>query len=317
MEHVWETVTKGEGVQDALNCAMIDRMLQKSATEPGFNETDRAAMMLSVNPMAFGRHALEVYEDFLTDNIKVPLARMGDEDFFKVHNDKAVFVCGVVLEVKTGKGKWGGRYVIVTMEDVAGVQRKISADLEGTGDLAALAEVSSGAPIIVMGLANSKWLNIKAHLFVDVETLRQKIATGQPMTLWERIMVGNHPAMTYPFKQAEERKLALRNVEEVMKEARADARKRDAPSAKFQAIGMVTHVRITKDKRGAAMAFLGVLGPAGFLDTVCFASIWEDVSGYVVPGALLRLEFERKEGSNFLMGVVKSFKRSSAPAVTQ
>lgn len=317
LEGVWTVVTRKKGVDLPEVREKLDGIIARSAQLPGFSDEERMITAMSVNPLASGKHPLEVYENFLSTHVKVPLMNLQSDDFWKDNHDKGGFIVAVVVESKVGQSKGGDRkkYGAVSLECANGVKRRMNLDLDNGDDMPALLDVGPGNPVIIHVSVNGRYESIRGHFFVDVEKLRKKLSAGEPLELWERVVTGDHPLHAYPWTTPQKRDAACADIWGVARKHASAAHAAGRRECSFRVHGVVTHVRTKPDKKGQIMAFFGLQGVKGYLDVLCFASMWPDVEHAIKQGHLLEVELTRelrKDGGNVLSGPVKWLKRSAA-----
>ncbi|MGW8177329.1 MAG: DNA polymerase III subunit alpha, partial [bacterium] len=315
----WKMLTKkGEESQLA-----VRQMLKDSETAPQWDDEERQLIASKVSPLAFGKHPMDAYGEFVKSNIQTKLAPMSDEGFFKRFNNRIVLVGGIIVEVKlnqigdfhTGRMPdedarkrmfWGKRYANVNVEDVGGVQNRIKFDWDIYPDMRPIIELGIGSPVLVMASVNAKFENMKAHFAVDLEGMRRRLRAGEELTIWERIVIGDHPVKHIKAKNKKVAKARWTNA----------YYRQDRKGGPFW--GVVTNVRLKYDKNGQEMAFFGLIGGNGFMiEAVCFHSQWPAVKRVISPGTMLKIQLDRQRDSYrgvshiFNGGVVKRFKTHS------
>jgi DNA-directed DNA polymerase III PolC len=293
---LWKIAAKG-------NQERLKEFIATGAGAAEYPEEDRVLMSSSVNPLAFGRHPIDAYNDFMTKYVSVDIADMGDENFFKDYESKGCFIAGIIVEVRYNqigdfhsgtppseeerrRMFWGARYANVNIEGASGKQNRTKFDIGIFDRERPLIDSGIGTPLIAHVGTNVKFENMAAHFAVSLAGLRAKLASGIETTVFEDIVMGNHPAKTYPWKDAETAKARITNER--------------FKKSKFGGIfvGVVTHVRLKYDKNGNLMAFFGVIGADNtFIDVIAFASVWEYARKVVKDGRLLMLEVEKKPDS--------------------
>lgn len=295
VEEYLKTYSKGKAGQ-----ALATDMLSKSKDEPQWDSEEAQLIASQVNPLAFGRHPMDAYTDFVETNIQVKHVSMSQEGFFKKYDGKNVLVSGVIVEVKlnqigdfhTGelpseeerhRQFWGQRYANVNVEDSGGVQNRIKFDIDIYEDMRPVIELGNGAPIFVHASVNGKFENMKAHFAVSLEGLRKKISSSTDLNVYERVLVGKHPIMDLPAKTSDLAEMRWTN-----------RRYRSSPKGDLF-YGMITNVRLRYDKKGSIMAFFGIIGGDGyFIDVICFGTVWPDVERYIKPGVVLKIDIEKQ-----------------------
>lgn len=322
IERYWTTVVKPytQGVVDSL-----DGMLAEAKEAPDYTAEERDHITAAVNPLAFGRHPIDAYRLFIDEHIKVPLVQMGDENFFKDYDGKGCYVAGVVVEVKynqigdfhTGelpsdvermRQFWGRRYANVNIEDETGKQNRFKFDIDVFDEMRPIIDLGIGAPIMVHATASAFTETLRVQFAIDMEGFRARLRNEVALTVWERVVTGEHPAVVYPWPDDRVRQLRVDN----------SAFWRSEAGGVFT--GLVTNVKLKYDKRGGLMAFIGMLGgDHRYIEVICFASVWLDAKRVFQPGRLLKLELERqpdkRRGWCFFYngGKIMWLKRDEAP----
>lgn len=317
---VWKLLNKKSKTSTEELRALID----KSADFPQWDVEERQLVASSVNPLAFGRHPIDAYQDLIENRVAFDVANMGAEDFFTHYDGKPAVIAGVVVEVKlnqigdfhTGtlpseeereRMFWGQRYANVNVEDASGKQNRMKFDFHIYPRERPLIEMGKGTPVIVHTTVNGKFENMRAQFAVALEPLRKKLRDKEKLSVWERIIIGDHPIKSLKGKSEEELRAIVKNK----------AYKKSSHGGTFY--GIVTDVRPRYDRRGNLMAFFGLLGGDGtYIDVVCFGSQWADVKSVVKSGAVLKIALdkgwdkERRTTSHvFNGGLVKRFKELS------
>jgi len=293
-----------------------ERLLRDSADAPQFTTEERQVVASKVSPLAFGKHPLDAYANFMERSVKVPIAAMSDEDFFKDNDNQGVFIAGVVVEVKynqigdfnTGELPselerkqmfWGRRYANVNVEDLGGKQNRIKVDFDIFDDYRDVVDSGIGTPVVLHAFVNARFENLRCHFMINLEEYRLAVEAGQELTVWQSIVAGRHPAKEYEWKDPSKLikyKTPEGEEREVKRRSNAIRNKAfwDRVSPSF--VGVVTHVRPKYDKNGNRMAFLGLLdGGSRFISVIAFASSWtKEVRRVLKPGALVKIELDSK-----------------------
>ncbi len=296
-----EDFWKALGRKSAESQAAARKMLVDSVDGPRWDDEERQLIASRVSPLAFGKHPMDAYGDFVKKNIVFKLAPMSDEDFFQKYDGKIVMIGGIIVEVKlnqigdfhTGRLPdaeaqrrmfWGKRYANVNVEDVGGKQNRIKHDWDIYPRMRPVIELGLGHPVLVLALVNARYENLRAYFSVDLEGLRKRVRAGESLSIWERIVTGDHPAKHL--------KLRLASKADLKSAAKARWTNRAYRKSKSGGIfyGVVTNVRLKYDKRGQEMAFFGLIGGNGYaIDAICFGSQWPLVKGVISPGAFLKI----------------------------
>lgn len=281
--------------------------LVASAELPDYADEEKQLIASQVNPLAFGRHPIDAYADFISKNVAVPLVSMSDEDFWKDNNDKGVYIYGVVLEVRynqigdfhTGelpsesdrdKMFWGKRYANVNVEDAGGVQNRIKFDIDIFDDMREFIDSGVGTPVIVHAVPNAKFENLRAHFGIDLEKYRKKVESGETLDVWERVIAGKHPAAMKKWKAK-----GSMTAEKLVKQRTQNELFFKGKTRKFT--GVVMQIRMKYDKKDNLMAFFSMLDAAGnSIDCICFASSWEPkLKKIIKAGNMLSIELDRQK----------------------
>jgi len=284
-----------------------EETMAASSALPDYAEEEKQLIASQVNPLAFGRHPIDAYGDFISKHVKVPLVSMSEEYFWKNTNDKGVYVYGVVLEVRynqigdfhTGelpsesdrdKMFWGSRYANVNVEDAGGSQNRIKFDIDIFDDMREFIDSGIGTPVIIHAVPNERFENLRAHFGIDLERYRKKVESGEPLDVWEKVIAGKHPAATMKWKakgsMSAEKVAAQRTRNELFFKGK---------TRKFT--GIVMQIRMKYDKNDNAMAFFSMLDAAGnSIDCICFSSCWESkLKKIIKAGNLLSIELDRQK----------------------
>jgi len=301
VEDIWKLATK----RSKVSLAEMEQKLAESASKPQWTDERRSLEASSVSPLAFGKHPIDAWGDFLKANITVPIRSMGDDDFWK---GRHVWICGVTVERKynqvgdfhTGtlpdeaereRMRWGARYANVNFEDASGVQNRAKVDWDIFDDFRAVVDSPMGTPVLVLVSLNKTFENMKARALVSIPELRRKLEKGEALTIWERVVTGKHPALNYPWPKPEDKKRAIADIGSLLR----------AGGRRPVVTGVITGIRRKKDKRMQEMAWIGLLGVSGFIEALCFGSTWPRFSSALQPGMLVTMELTRsKEGGMIL-----------------
>ncbi len=313
--------------------------LQASRKEPHYDPEERLLVASSVSPLAFGKHPIDAYAEFIERHVRVPIVSMSEDGFWKRWDGQSVWIAGVIVEVKynqigdfhTGtlpseeereRMFWGARYANVNVEDAGGVQNRIKFDIDVFDEMRELIDSGIGTPVVVFAAANGKYENLRAHFAVDLERYRRRVRAGESLNIWERILDGKHPTKTYPWKSGDyayrRRNGRLRRVKRAANRI-GNLAFFDRATSYF--VGLVTNVKLKIDKRGQEMAFFGLLGgDLRYIDVVCFGSVWcSEAKKAIRPGHHIKIPLEPqtdRRGQQYIFngGSVKRLKKSaSAP----
>jgi hypothetical protein len=311
IEDWWKLTTSGKKGDRA----KAREQLEASAELEQYSPEERQLIAAQVSPLAFGKHPIDAYNDFIEREVKVPLESMSEDDFFKRFDGKGVFIAGVIVEVKynqigdfhTGelppedvreKMFWGHRYANVNIEDPGGVQNRVKFDWDIFDEMRELIDSGIGTPVIAHVIPNERFQNLKASFAVDIEKLRKKILNGEELSVWEGIVCGKHPAKTYPWKPGKLKftRKGERKVVERAADAVKNVRFKTDPACDVFT-GLVTNAKPKFDKNDNEMAFIGLLGGDGtFIEVVCFGSTWPDIKEHITPGRLVQMSLDVKPG---------------------
>lgn len=331
VEDFWKKWTSNKGKEECRD------LLKASKNVPDFAEEERQLVAASVSPLAFGRHPIDAYEEFINRHVKVPIEAMCDEDFFKNNNDKGVYIAGVVVEVKynqigdfhTGelpdkderdKMFWGARYANVNVEDSGGKQNRIKVDIDIFDDFRSVVDAGIGTPVIVHATPNKRFENMRAHFLVDLEAYRKKVEVKDDLNLWERILDGDHPTAVYPWKVGYTTfKTGNGNSKKVKNSDNRVGNLAFFAEASDRFTGIITHVKMKFDRNDNEMAFFGMIGASGaYIDAICFGSYWDaELKSILKSGNHIKIQLDRKHQNGrwtyfFNGGSVRWFKKSAA-----
>jgi len=279
--------------------------LKASKKAPNYTLEERTLMANQVNPLAFGKHPVDAYSKFMDEFLKVPIADMSSDTFVEDYANRNCFVAGMVVEARynqigdfhTGKAPteeekqwmfWGKRYANVNVEDRGGKQNRFRFDIDIFEDFRELIDKGIGTPMIVHALGlpvlhGALRAQLRAQFAVDLEAFRKRVRGGESLNLWERILVGRHPAWDYPWK--DERTREARTSNAAFWEAKHNG----------MFTGVVTNVRLKYDKNHRKMAFFGLLAAdLRFVDVIAFNSSWGEIQTAVKTGRLITIQLEGK-----------------------
>lgn len=279
--------------------------IDASARLEQWSEEERIMESAQVSPLAFGKHPIEAWSEFLGDRLAITPVPMDAEDFW---TRKSVWIAGVMVERKynqvgdfhTGelpteeereRQKWGARYANVNFEDASGTNNRVKVDWDIFDDVRPIVDSPMGTPVVLLATVNSKFQNMRAKMMVSLSALRAKYDSGEPLDVWEKIITGAHPALSYPFKSKALRAQAMTPYRTLL------SRRKTAVT------GVVTNLRTKKDKRSNTMAWFGLVGPGGdFVDIVVFGSTWPLFNKAIKVGELITVEVSRMKDGNFTLG---------------
>ena len=316
VDEYWEKINK-----KGLDSREIRIDLLKSAKEDRFTKEEKQLTCISVNPIAFGSHPLEVYEKSIKRNIKVKIVKAEREDFFKKYNSKTIFLVGIIQKKKisrigdfhTGpvpnesrrkKMFWGSQTASIFIEGSDNSHSRIKFDRDVFDEMLPVIDAGDGAAVLVSVSVNNEYKLLRANFAIDLEVLRKKIIKKDELTLWEKIVCGKHPALSYPWPSDKTKKKRIENLG--FKNKRKN----------FIFCGVVTNVKIKYDKRGLEMAFFGLQGLDVHLEVVCFSSTWILAKKAIKAKRLLLVQLQRSPGPKgvsyfFNGGTIKVLKKSS------
>ncbi len=314
IEDFWKKLLKS-GVKSK----SIRKSLIRSAEKDDYTEEEKQIIALKVNPIAFGKHPFEVYEKFLKKHIKVPVALM-DEEFFEKNDKKSVYVAGLKAKAKMSKVgdynskepseeekkkmSWGAQYATVYIEDVCGIQNRMKFDHSIFEEYYPVIDADEGTPVIAHVTVDYKYRSLRVNFAVDLEMLRGKIKNASPLSYWDKIVMGKHPALDYPWKDEEEAEQWIKNGH--------FSSKRDC-----RFCGVITRVQRKNDRTGREMAFFGVLGVDKYVDVVCFGSSWPDVKKVINSKEFIVISLDKKvdkiRGTSYIFDgrAIKLLRKSS------
>jgi DNA polymerase-3 subunit alpha len=322
IDPVWKVLTDKKRREEKL-----EALFAEARAAEDFTEDDKTLMSSKVNPLAFGKHPIDAYESFMKRSVRAPIVDMSSETFFKDFNNKGCFIAGVIVEVKynqigdfhTGALPseeeramqfWGARYANVNIEDRGGKQNRVKFDFDVFDSFRPIIDSGVGTPVIAHTTVSDFTGTLRAQFAVDLAMYKRNVQEVKELSIWEMIVGGRHPAKSYPWPDAETRKERILN--------------RKFFAAKYGGVfvGVVTNVRPKYDKNGGLMANFGLIGGDGrFIDVVCFASVWGQVSNYIKPGRLMKMDIDRKPDrirgwSHFFSGGrIKWLKKTPTPKV--
>jgi DNA polymerase-3 subunit alpha len=315
---------------------LLDKF-EKSKKLENYSEEERQLVSSQVNPLAFGKHPIDAYEDFIKNNVKVTLYKMSDEDFWDNYDGENIFIYGVIIEVKYNRigdfhsGElppeeeremmfWGQRYANVNVEDSGGSQNRVKFDIDIFDDMRELIDTGIGTPVVIHATPNKKYENLNANFAVDLERYRKKIINGEKLNVWENIIYGNHPALTKNWKSTSKFDREQIKIQRVKNELFFKGK-----TKKFT--GVVIRRRLKYDKNGHLMSFFNMMdAECNSINCICFASSWnKEVENAIKYGNFLSIELDRQVDIRnkgnwqyfFNGGGIKWYKKSSDARYTR
>jgi DNA polymerase-3 subunit alpha len=301
-------VKTGEWVWREERRQTLDKLLQRTKHLEDYAAEERTLIASKVNPLAFGKHPIDAYSDFMSKHVKHPLTSMGEEGFFKRNDSKkkgGVWIAGIIVAIKLNqigdfhngdepdeetkkRMGWGNRYANINVEDASGEQHRCKIDWDIYDRHWHLIDAGVGTPVVAHIAVNEAYENLRAHFMINLEAYRKKIEAGAKLDVWEKIIKGEHPSLMRPWKSAKLKALALANIDKTKRQARKIVKKtRDGVS--IRVVGVVTNVRSKPDKRGKVMGFFGIIGVRGFVDCLCFGSNWKAIRSAIKAGNLISI----------------------------
>lgn len=289
IENIWAVVGKGKWDE-------VESQLAASKKQPAYTEQEAVWGAAEVCPLASGKHPMVPYEDLLSKTMSPDWVSMSDETLFDRRHG---FLNGIIVEVKynqigdfhTGqlpdederkRRRWGARYANVNIEDLSGKNNRVKVDVDTFDVHRPIIDKGIGTPVAFHASIDGKWKSIRVHFMVALDELRKKLDAGEPLDVFERVMVrGRNPLKAYT-KDDIERKI------------------KDAKGNLIDVVGVVTHLNVKPDKKMNDMAFFGLLGYRGYTDVLCFASSWSVLQGKFDVGDIVRMRLERRDGTCFL-----------------
>jgi DNA-directed DNA polymerase III PolC len=301
IEEWWKNINGKGGLE------WLKGELEKTKSQPDYEIEERQLIASQVNPLAFGKHPIDAYADFIDKHIKVEMHQMSEPDFWDNFHDKSIYMPGVIVEVKynqigdfhTGELPpererklqfWGARYANVNIEDAGGTQNRVKFDIDIFAQMRELIDAGIGTPVLVHCVPNKKFENLRAHFAVDLESLRKKLKGGEQLNVWENIVIGKHPSITRAWKPTKNKTSA--EVTAVKSKNRRFFNNRTDIFT-----GVVMQARLKYDKNDNKMAFFSMIdGGHNAIDCICFSSSWDkSVEKAISAGNLLSIELSRSK----------------------
>lgn len=318
MDTIWDLKDKKTKVD------MLKELIERSADAPDYDPEERALVASRVSPLAFGKHPVDAYGDFIERSVKVPLAEMAAEDFWETHDSSIIsgfWICGIIIEVRLNqvgdfhsgdppdeaekrRQGWGKQYANVNIEGVDGKQHRVKFGWDVFEDYRPIIiDGGKGTVVVAHVTGNKRWESLRAHLCVDLEDMRKRVAAGDTLDPWQLVVAGKHPARLYKFKSKRLREYSRVSIAEIRDEARAASKKAGKGiSVVFRVIGVVTHVHEKLDRNDNRMGFFGILGVDGYIDALCFASVWPQVRKAIKAHRLIEIQLEYNRGQGIYSG---------------
>lgn len=304
LDEFWESAKMCQENPD-LGVPLVDGIVGASRALPAYSREQRSVVASEVRPTSFGDDPMEVYADFVRDNVRVDVADAGREEFWEENHGRGAWVLGTVEELQgkqvgdhhdgdapdddeKARMGWGRRFATFSIRCRGAVLRsKLSWEAHDAfvGELTA----NPGAPVLALVTPDKKYRNARTRAVVNLESWRAKLEAGQPLGLWERVAGGRHPAEGYPWADEVSREVAKRDIGEAVKSAKR-------ARTKARVVALVSSVFEKPDKNGNVMGFLGLLGWKGYVEALCFTSLWKDVRESVQVGRLFQMDLKCSDG---------------------
>lgn len=249
-----------------------------------------------VNPFAIHAHPCDSALEWCAEHIKGLGGTIYGFDDPDLWSQKWCWVLGAIVDVKDREvGQYDDRklsvadrkrlgygepYAMAFLEDASTeiVKTKVDQHIYPVFSTLLYEAKRSPRPVLALVEPSREYRMLNAHFLVDLNGLRDRLASGGELNVWERIAIGRHPALTYPWKSEADRR---------------DAGATWKSSARtWRAIAVVAHVRERLDKKKQRMAFFTLVGPKNVVQAMCFGSSWPVFRDYVKPGELLALRLE-------------------------
>lgn len=301
----------------------LKALIAKSGKYPDYDPEERALVASKVSPLAFGKHPVDAYSDFMERSVKVPIAEMGDEDFWERYDSSSVagfWICGIIIEVRMNqvgdfhsgeppsesekaRQGWGKQYANVNIEGADGKQHRVKFDWDIFETVRSIViDGGKGTVVVAHVTGNKQWESLRAHFCIDLEDMRKRVKEGEKLNYWQKVVAGNHPIDRYEFKSQKLKRYANRSLRQIRDEAKAASKKGKGRSVIFRAVGVITHVREKPDKNMNQMGFFGILAKDGYVDALCFSSMWAGIRNHIKPGVLVEIQLEYSRGQGFYSG---------------
>jgi hypothetical protein len=318
MDTIWEVKDK-KGKLETLK-----ELMERSANLPDYDPEERGLVASRVSPLAFGKHPVDTYAEFIERSVKVPIEPMGADDFWeRLDADKTAgfWICGIIIEVRLNQvgdfhsGEppdeeeklrmgWGRQYANINIEGADGKQHRVKFDWDIFETYRPIIiDGGKGTVVVCHVTGNARWESLRAHLCVDLEAMRKSVQAKAGLSYWQRVVAGDHPVRRYSFKSKQLRRYSRVSINEIRAEAREAAAKAGKGQAVvFRVVGVITHVREKLDKNLNTMGFFGILGLDGYIDALCFASVWPKVRRIIKPERLVEIQLEYNRGQGIYSG---------------
>ena len=285
-------------------------LMQEGEDGEDYDNEEAALLATEANPLAFGTHPLDAWSPFLDRVVKVRVRDMDPEDFISKYDGKGIYVVGSISgvrrhqigdhhdgpppsEIEKKRRFWGRAYANVNIEDRTGTDRRIKFGHHMYERFREVVDQGTGSAILVHVTPSSFGGNMRANFAIDLRSLRKRLKEEDPeLSLWEEIVMGDHPATLKSWKTDK-----VRRDRESNESFRRGGR---------SFCGVVTHTEPRYDKAGGLMATFGLLDAAGhFIKVVAFSSLWREARRLLRPGSLVRVELKRQKRhgrTEFLLG---------------
>jgi DNA polymerase-3 subunit alpha len=287
--------SKRKGLERA---ELFKRKLKTSEESMRWDDDVAEREAAEVSPFATHAHATDALEDWVRENVKhdIPIAfddpELWTREWVWVYvaiNESVAREVGEWAEDKDrisaaerARRGFGEPFRMLQVEDATGVELKCKVDAHIYPCFSPMLD-DAGAwdPFLILAEPKADFRMLGAHTLINVADMKRRADAGEPLNVWERIALGHHPALGFPWKSAADRREAIHGWPA-----------RDTSKRRFRARGVVAHVRARKDRSGHEMATFHLVSPRGLLEVLCFRNSWPAYRKHIQDGALVTMELE-------------------------
>lgn len=280
-DELWELVKKGKHER-------LEILLATMASGEEYGEEERLALAVEVNPSTFGVDPLDQYRETFEAHFPGGLGDLDATGFYS--HDRACLVLAQVKNVAKYYGDrdeeehekdWSKVSASAFVLDAAGGEHRVRIDQAAYKRFEEIADsLCTDEPLLALVSVDSNRRSLRAECLYDADEFKARLENGSSdLNLWERLAVGKHPSMEYPWKKKATRRRVLLDFGEVVDGTKVDAY--------CDLTGVVTSVFEIRDKKNREMAFVSLLGHSGFVAMTVFGSAWPEYRKHVQAGTFL------------------------------
>lgn len=280
----------------------IERSIVALGSSYKWSDDTRARYAEEVNPFVARTHISILYANFILEKVRPKFTELRESEMAE---KKILWSAARVLDCENRtvgdsiaiedfppeniqkKIGWGKEWLRLTVEGVDGKPVWIKIDYQLVPIFKPIIEADGSPGILFCAEVNPRYGSLILNYMADFDRLVEKVDGNGKLSLYERLFV-DHPSVSFPWKNKEEKVVAGLDLDEVVKRERKNIR----------VIGIVDRVHERPDKKGNIMAFLGLVGVRGYIRVLCFSRSWKKYYDQIKPGYLMGMTLTRLGGDN-------------------